>query len=199
MAELVALSCIAVCVAGHAGGVTGHDAFEAFYEVHYEDLLRYALRRVDQPADAADVVAETWAVAWRRRDDLPPVHEQRLWLFGTARRVLANQRRGKVRQTRLSEKLALELQAAAVPGLERDDDVTQALSCLSERDREVLFLSAWEDLTPEDIGKVLGCTAATARVRLHRARTRFRQVLADPPERASRPSYQPVLSAEGTR
>lgn len=183
-------------VAGHAGGVTGDNAFEAFFEAHYEDLLRYALRRVDQPADAADVVAETWAVAWRRRDALPPAHEQRLWLFGTARRVLANHRRGRVRQTRLSEKLALELQAAALPGPEPYEDVTQALSRLSKRDREVLFLSAWEDLTPEEIGKVLGCSAATARVRLHRARARFRQALADPPDSAR---HHALLCIEGIR
>jgi RNA polymerase sigma factor (sigma-70 family) len=165
--------------------VTEHDAFGALYAAHYDDLLRYALRRVEQPADAADVVAETWAVAWRRRHDLPPAHELRLWLFGTARRVLANHRRGRLRQSQLADKLkqALDLRTASENVQGPDDRVRQALSRLPERDREVLFLSAWEDLPPEDIARVLGCTAASARVRLHRARSRFKAALGEPPDR----------------
>ena len=179
--------------------MTGDSAFEAFYQAQYDDLLRYALRRVDQPADAADIVAETWVVAWRRRHDLPPVAEQRLWLFGTARRVLANHRRGRVRASRLSDKLAQDLQATARHVTEPDEPVRRALSQLSERDREVLFLSAWEDLPPGDIATVLGCSAATARVRLHRARARFRDALSDPPAPAARTCLQPLLSVEGSR
>jgi RNA polymerase sigma factor (sigma-70 family) len=197
----MAAACNAVAVAGHAGGVTEDDTFGALYAAHYDDLLRYALRRVEQPADAADVVAETWAVAWRRRHDLPPAHELRLWLFGTARRVLANHRRGRLRQSQLAEKLkkTLHLQTARENLRGPDDRVSLALSRLSERDREVLFLSAWEDLPPEDIAKVLGCTAATARVRLHRARSRFKEALGEPPERVDRTHHQPLQMVEEAR
>lgn len=178
--------------------MTTDDAFEALYEAHYEDLLRYAVRRVEQPVDAADIVSETWTIAWRRRSDLPPPAEQRLWLFGVARRVLANHRRGRLRQTRLSDRLRTELQQVPAMTPAADDRVTQALRRLSQRDREVLFLSAWEDLSPEDIGKVLGCTAASARVRLHRARTRLRAAL-DEAAPTPKPGHAAMLIVEESR
>lgn len=83
------------------------DDFEALYSAHYDALLRYALRRVADPADAADVVAETWTVAWRRRTQLPGGDADRLWLFGVARRVLANQRRGQLRRSQLTDRLRI--------------------------------------------------------------------------------------------
>ena len=64
--------------------------FDRLYEVNSGPILAYALRRVEQPADAADVVANTFLVAWRRLDDIPDGDRARLWLYGTARRVLAN-------------------------------------------------------------------------------------------------------------
>ena len=61
-------------------------------------MLGYALRRTDNTDDAADVLAETFLVAWRRPDEIPPGPQARLWLYGTARRVLANQRRAERRR-----------------------------------------------------------------------------------------------------
>jgi RNA polymerase sigma factor (sigma-70 family) len=152
------------------------NAFELLYHAHYADLLRYTLRRVDQPADAADVLAETWIVAWRRRHELPKGGEQRLWLFGVARKVLANQRRGRVRHQRLADKLRSELSDR--PGWQPDDHpVTRALHSLSPADQDLLAMQAWEGLSAEEMAAVLGCKAGAARVRLHRARGRLREAL----------------------
>lgn len=158
--------------------MTDDSGFEALFAAHYDDLLRYALRRVEQPADAADVVGETWTVAWRRRQNLPPLEEQRLWLFGVARRVLANQRRGRLRQNRLAEKLREEIVEQWQPEPSAEGPVSEALRSLAPRDRDVLALSAWEGLRAEEIAVVVGCSPATARVRLHRARRRLRAALA---------------------
>src|SRR6478672_7119633 len=68
--------------------------FEELFARTRSALMGYAVRRVGDPADAADVVAETYLVAWRRLDEVPPGEETRLWLFGVARRVLANHQRG---------------------------------------------------------------------------------------------------------
>jgi DNA-directed RNA polymerase specialized sigma24 family protein len=76
------------------------------------ELLAYVLRRVDRGEDAADVVAETFLVAWRRMDRVPEGDEARLWLYGVARRQLANQRRGELRRSRLAERLRAELPVA---------------------------------------------------------------------------------------
>src|SRR3954463_3427484 len=85
--------------------------FEALYTATYEPILGYALRRCSSPHDAADVVAETFSIAWRRFDDIPSGDSARLWLYGVARRVLANHRRGekqrRFRLTELSEEIAV--------------------------------------------------------------------------------------------
>lgn len=66
--------------------------FEAVYRETYGQITAYAVRRYDSPKDAADVVAETFAIAWRRMDDLPS-GKRPLWLYGVARNVLADHHR----------------------------------------------------------------------------------------------------------
>ncbi len=88
--------------------MTGDDQrrahFAAAYTTHVRAVLGYALRRVEIREDAADVAAETFAVAWRRWDDVPP-DDVRPWLLGVARRVLANQQRSHRRWERLGARL----------------------------------------------------------------------------------------------
>jgi hypothetical protein len=64
------------------------ERFTGLLERTHTDLLAYALRRVAEPSDAADVVADTYLVAWRRLDQVP-ADAERPWLFGVARKVLA--------------------------------------------------------------------------------------------------------------
>jgi RNA polymerase sigma factor (sigma-70 family) len=154
--------------------------FRALYADNFPLLLAYALRRVEQPDDAADVVAETFLIAWRRSHELPPDPEVRLWLYGVARRVLANFHRGGVRRERLGERLRQRLSAvfATDPGVEVPERlaVRSALARLSEPDREVLMLTAWEGLEPREVATVLGVSASVVRTRLSRARARLREL-----------------------
>lgn len=83
--------------------------FEALYAENSPLILAYALRRTDDHADAADVVAETFLAAWRRLDDVPDGDRARMWLYGTARRVLSNHHRGHRRARKLSERVAQDL------------------------------------------------------------------------------------------
>jgi RNA polymerase sigma factor (sigma-70 family) len=154
------------------------DRFRRLFAETERELLAYVLRRVDHAADAADVVAETFLVAWRRIDDVPLSDEARLWLYGVARRQLANQRRGELRRSRLADRLRAEL-PLAVAGAHRPEDhrvaaVLAALARLEEEDREILRLSSWEGLTPSEIAAVMGLPGVTVRSRLHRARKRLR-------------------------
>ncbi|MBB6344737.1 RNA polymerase sigma factor [Nonomuraea muscovyensis] len=153
--------------------------FEAVYAQTYEQILGYAVRRCDSPEDAADVVAETFAIAWRRVDVLPPGEQARLWLYGVARNVLANHRRGVARR-RLTE---LDADVADLYGRTPEEGVelgaiVQALRRLPEADRELLSLVAWEGLDAGQIAEVLGCSRNAVRIRLYRARRRFSRTLA---------------------
>jgi RNA polymerase sigma-70 factor, ECF subfamily len=179
---------------GHDERPTGHgvdvssgaehmDRYRSVYASEFESLLAYALRRVEQPEDAADVVAETFLVAWRRRADMPPGAEARLWLYGVARRVLANHHRAGVRRERLGERLRHEIKAAvwADPGSEVPARlaVRAALARLGELDREVLMLTVWEGLEPREVAAVLRVSPGAVRTRLKRARARLRDLVGD--------------------
>ncbi|MBB6348677.1 RNA polymerase sigma factor [Nonomuraea muscovyensis] len=156
------------------------DRFEALYLTHYPAIYRYALRRTESPDDIADVIAETFLVAWRRLDDVPTGEATVLWLYGAARRVLANHRRGKSRRSALASRLRDELAAGrGTPSAHpRADAVHAALVTLPPAEREVLALTYWEQLTGPQIAQVLGCSSTAVRLRLHRARKRLARLLA---------------------
>jgi RNA polymerase sigma-70 factor (ECF subfamily) len=127
---------------------------------------------------AQDAVSETFLVAWRRLGDVPSDPDTLPWLYGVARRVIANQRRGSLRRGELSSRLAREapLNQEVDAGFLVDDErraVLSALGRLRERDQEILRLAVWEELSHRDISVVVGCTEATVAVRLHRARGRL--------------------------
>jgi RNA polymerase sigma factor (sigma-70 family) len=154
--------------------------FEAVYAAHRGPILGYVLRRTDNPDDAADVIAETFLTAWRRLEDMPRDPQARLWLYGVARRVLANHHRGERRRSALADRLRADLAAEYRPA-EFDGDQTriaEAFRRLSAPDRELLALSAWEGLGYGQIAVVLGCSRNAVRLRLFRARKRLAAELA---------------------
>lgn len=154
--------------------------FDELFTAHYADLYRFAVRRTSCQQDAEDLVAETLMVTWRRRGDLPPDDQLRLWLFGTARLILQNQWRSTRRRRKLLDRLRTATPLPAVdtmPAAVVDTDAGQALQRLATKDREVLILAAWEGLTAPEIAVVLDITPDTARKRLERARRRLRAAL----------------------
>jgi len=155
--------------------------FDALFAAYGPDIVAYCSWRAGSESDAQDAAAEVFLTAWRRVDAVPDGDAARGWLYATARRVIANQRRSRRRHVALQERLARE-PGGAPPADPLDHEaalVREALCRLGARDREVLLLAEWEGLSPAEIGTVLGCLAVTARGRLHRARRRFRGVFDD--------------------
>lgn len=152
-------------------------AFTDRYHQHLDGLWRFVRRRCASPQEADDLTAEVFAIAWRRRLDLPPDDEVRLWLFGTARRVLANHHRGGRRRERLHLRLAAQPPPAPSAGHTREAGLWAALAALSDDDRELLLLRAWDELPVTDIATLLGCTPNAASLRLHKARARLSAAL----------------------
>jgi len=160
--------------------VESRERFEALYRAHAGAVLAYACRRTDR-ATADDVVAEVFLTAWRRLADVP--RDPLPWLLGIARRVLANRRRGAARAAALQDRLA-----ALTPtqtgddrgGASLDETLESALRALSERDREILLLVAWDGLEPARAARALGIRPGSFAVRLHRARRRLAKRLANP-------------------
>jgi RNA polymerase sigma-70 factor (ECF subfamily) len=151
--------------------------FEALYRETYPRVLGYA-RTMASPEDAADAVAEAYAIAWRRQRDVPRGGELG-WLIGVVRRVLANTRRGRRRAGALHALLDLQPRTLGPDPVERiaDHDLREALLELSPLDREAVVLTAWFDLSSADAAQALGVTPAAFRMRAARARRRLRAAL----------------------
>lgn len=146
----------------------------AMYAATADRLMACCLRHAG-PQGAEDAVAETYAVAWRRRHQLPD--DALPWLIVTARNCIHSQRRSARRQSQLSDRIAGLSQLAASPadvGVQRRDEILTALDWLPEDDREALLLIAWDGLSVRDAAQVLGTTPGALRVRIHRARARLR-------------------------
>ena len=152
--------------------------FTALFAEHQRHVLAYAMRRSPTLADAEDVAAETFTIAWRKIDAVP-AEEPLPWLYAVARRVLANQRRGNTRRERLAALLRVEDVATPLhAGEDRDGPAFAALASLAPADQELLRLVAWEELGNQQIASVLGITPNAVAIRLHRARARFADALA---------------------
>lgn len=148
---------------------------EALFTAYHRSVLAYAMRRTDNLADAEDIVAETFIVAWRRLDVVPDPALP--WLYGVARRLIANLRRGSHRRRRLDEKLPGE--GAPPVTASAPDRALETLSRLRPDDQELLQLVAWEELSHGEIAAMLGISVNAVAIRLHRARQRYAAALAN--------------------
>ena len=170
------------------------ERFDVLWRENAPAVLRYARRRVD-PDDVEDVLAETFVVAWRRLDDVPPFPLP--WLLGVARGTAANLRRSRTRRQALRARAADDARSGSAhdPDLE---PVMAALETLPPADRELLTLLAWDGLTRGEAAESLGCSRGALAVRLHRARKRLTAAMAVGPP-VDRPPPEPALRLETTR
>jgi RNA polymerase sigma-70 factor (ECF subfamily) len=158
--------------------------FDALYRATRRDLLAYLVRRVPDREQAADLLAETYLIAWRRLHRIPHGDQSRLWLFGVARNLLrADARRRRVADE-LVARLGAQLNTATRPEPYADDRRTETLrrglTDLADAEREALLLTAWEGFTPREIAAITASSANVVRVRLARARRKLRRRLSQP-------------------
>ena len=157
--------------------IAQEDLLTQLYEKYSRPVRVYCLRRLDD--EVSDAVAEVFMVAWRRIDDVPAGDMTLPWLYGVARKVVSNHRRSRDRRSNLSIKLSgVRPQMPSQPESQivqhaEYDQVHAALQALREKDREVLLLAAWEELSNAQIAAALGCSTQTAAQRLHRAKRKL--------------------------
>lgn len=151
--------------------------FTELYERCYGAVYAYAARRAGRES-ADEIAAETFLIAWRRFEALPS--EPLPWLYGVARNVVMRRLAADVREVRALAAVTNEIAVSREVGCDGGDDprLAAAWQCLSGRDREVLALVAWEELSVAEAAVALGCSARVFSVRLYRARRRLARLLA---------------------
>lgn len=153
------------------------ERFTAIFREHRPKVAAYARRRAGEDI-AQEIVADTFLAAWRHIDALPS--DPLPWLYRAAAFALANRRRETARLARTDPSWV----SAPEP---RESDVADmvvtasnwraALNALSENEREILLLAAWEQLSPVKAAAALGCSVVAYRVRLHRARRHLSELI----------------------
>jgi RNA polymerase sigma-70 factor (ECF subfamily) len=142
-------------------------AFGAVYDRHYAAVHAFAQRRVGLEL-AEEVAAETFARAFaqRRRYDGRP--DPVPWLLGIATNVMRRQWRSERRRLDAYARVAAR-QVAHVDPAEAEQAI-RAVARLPRRQREVVLLHVWADLSYEQIARALDIPVGTVRSRLSRAR-----------------------------
>ncbi|MCT2278082.1 RNA polymerase sigma factor [Micromonospora chalcea] len=169
------------------GSLVDPARFGLLYERHAKVLHGYAYRRLGQEA-AEDVVAETFMKAFRARRTYDLSHrDARPWFFAIAAREIARHHRVEQARYRLLLRSAVDraeechadqvADTASAQMLRRP--LIEALTRLTRRERDVLLMIAWADLTYEEVARALELPLGTVRSRLHRARQKIRKYLPD--------------------
>jgi RNA polymerase sigma factor (sigma-70 family) len=162
------------------------ERFAVLFHRHAGSINRYVTRRLG-PGPAEDIVAETFLAAFRQRGRYDPVRrDARPWLYGIAGNLIRRHRRDEVRQLRAWERTGIdpvtesfaELVDARVSANLANRAVAAALASLDAKQRDVVLLVAWGDLTYDQVGEALGVAEGTVRSRMSRARTQLRKTLA---------------------
>jgi RNA polymerase sigma factor (sigma-70 family) len=178
-----------------AGSVADPAMFAEVFDRHYRELHRYLRRQIGADL-AADLAAETFVTAFARRGSYRPQStDARPWLYGIAHNLLRNHRRQQRRRLAAYARHGAEPVADAAAEAEfaladaRADATAvsarleQILARMADRDREVLQLFAWADMSYAEVAEALGIPLGTVRSRLNRARRQLRALLEnDPPQ-----------------
>jgi RNA polymerase sigma-70 factor (ECF subfamily) len=161
-------------------GSIDDDQFRRLVHEHSPAIGNYLRRRLYPltSSDLDDLVEETLIVVWKKRSEIPAEAEL-AWMIGVARNVLRNARRA--RQRKSSHESSLKVgpnDSSAEDYVVADVTVREALARLTDDDREILMLSAWDGLDVHAIAATLSVTTNVAAVRLTRAQSRFREFFA---------------------
>lgn len=164
--------------------------FAVVFDRHFDPVHRFVDGRLG--SDAADTLAgEVFRIAFERRDRYDMARPSCLpWLYGIANKLVLKEYRRRGRHLRAVGRLRPEVASHDVTGeIDARVDahaawpgVAAALAQLSEVERDVLLLVAWEDLTYDEVAATLEIPIGTVRSRLHRARNRVRELIGSPGE-----------------
>ncbi|WP_198418531.1 RNA polymerase sigma factor [Cryobacterium frigoriphilum] len=163
-------------------------AFTALFDTHRDRVFRHVLRLVDNPHDAEEVTSTSFLELWRRRASVVLVSESVLpWLLVTAGHIARNVSRGTRRYRALFDSLpraetVADAEQIAVAHIEEDESVgclKAAMKMLKPADASLIVLVVLQGYAVAEVATLLGLSDGAARTRLHRAKGKIREELAE--------------------
>ncbi|MEU7743063.1 sigma-70 family RNA polymerase sigma factor [Nonomuraea sp. NPDC049158] len=167
--------------------LTDPEAFAELFDRYSAMLYRYVSKRLG-PEPAEDIVGETFLVAFSRRKSYDPSYpDARPWLFGILTKLVSRHHRTEAARYRALQRAPVDADvespadrvAAGVTAQASRPELASALAALPAKDRDVLLLIAWGDLTYDEVAQALGIPIGTVRSRLNRGRRKVRAALGD--------------------
>lgn len=158
------------------------DEFRELVNQHADSVRAFVWRRgggLDEAVSGPeDICAEVWSIAWQRRSSAPELTEvgaSKAWVLQIARHVLANHIRKTVTRRGISSTFRQEeLTTASAESMVIDDaNIREIFGVLSAGEKEVMALTIWEGLKPAEIAAVIGASANSVSIKLHKARAKI--------------------------
>ena len=161
---------------------SAQERFRRLYDTHYRPIVGYFIRRLDHNGSAQDLAEDVFLTAWARFDQVPAGDDELFWLYGVAKRVLANHRRKLTRRWKITARTGNPEERTdpvedQVIRHEEAQTVVNGLESLRIQDQELIRLAYWEELPHAAIAELVGCSKGAVDVRLHRAIRRLRKAL----------------------
>ncbi|MBQ1442231.1 MAG: sigma-70 family RNA polymerase sigma factor [Renibacterium sp.] len=149
--------------------------FITMHKESYPRVYAFVRRRINDPETSQEIAADVFRIAWQKWE----IEDQSVaWLLSVARHLVGNAYRSRDRRRELELQLARNALGAPVPDDSAGNLVDELLPLLKSAQQEILRLAYWDGLSSEEMATVLGISANSARVRLHRAREAFRRAAA---------------------
>lgn len=161
---------------GHEGAM--HELFGIFSPVVYA----FALNRLNDAADAADVVNDVMLQVWKSAAKFESRSKVKTWILGIANHKVLDifRRRQRVQFEELDEQIADDSTETAAQGIALSQDAAAIKHCmdkLSENHRQVVHLAFFEDMAYQEIAEVLECPAGTVKTRMLHAKNNLKLCL----------------------
>jgi RNA polymerase sigma-70 factor (ECF subfamily) len=135
---------------------------------------------VEDPAVAEDIVQQAFVRVWRSPRTPRELPEFRPWLYRTIVNLARDHHRRRVRWAGLRLPLSPAFDPVRIAEQAYESSVIgHAISTLSRKEREAVYLRFFEDASYDEIGRLTGRRAGAARVLVHRALRKLRQRLTD--------------------
>jgi len=166
-------------------------AFERLVEIHRNSVIGTVAKMLGNPAEAEDIAQQVFIRVWKSAVRYEPQAKFTTWLFTITRNLVFNEVRRRKRKPAVSmdereeEFHLMETDHRTVsPDLsllhgELEKAIDDAVAALPEKQRMAVILRRYEEMSYEEIGKVLGTTVPAVKSLLFRARTQLKESLKD--------------------